>query len=242
MKHDDPKPLEQDLREALEAERVAVFAPDEAKARVLGRVARTVGDLSGSDTGSGGERGATAPGSTATAIAAARARWLANPLLHLVSFGVGALAGIFFWRTVHEPPRPPIAYLQDPPASAPPPIPDAPQAAPATSVAPSAPTPTSSNAPPGNSLTAERTLLDVARSAFGRGEGDAALAALARHEKLFPNGQLAEEREALVVRSLVLTQRVDQARARAARFRKRYPASVMLPAVEAAVGGVVPSP
>ena len=230
-----PRPLEPDLREALEVERVVVFAPEDAKARVLDRVSSTVGNISTSDTG--GDRGG--PGSIApgTALRRTGARFPANPLWHVVSFGLGCLAGVLLWRSSHAPPSQQIVYVERdrPAASAAPPILDAPLVAPTASAPPPAQATGSTSVSPGNSLAAERTLLDIARLAFGRGEGDEALAALARHERLFPNGQLAEEREALAVRSLVLTQRLDQARARAARFRRRYPASVMLPAVEAAL-------
>jgi hypothetical protein len=235
MRSAPPKPLEPDVRQALEVERVAVFAPEDAKARVLDRVTSTVGRISTSDAGDdGGRPGPAAPG---TARRRTDARFPASPLWHVVSFGLGSVAGILFWRSSHAPQPPQIVYVERerPAASAPPPMLDAPLPAPTTSVPPPAQATGSSNVSPGNSLAAERTLLDIARSAFGRGEGDEALAALARHERLFPNGQLAEEREALAVRSLVLTQRIDQARARGARFRRRYPASVMLPAVEAAL-------
>jgi hypothetical protein len=78
--------------------------------------------------------------------------------------------------------------------------------------------------------------LDEARTAFMRGEPSACLRALERHAQRFPSGRLSEEREALAVRALASMNRGDEARARAARFRERYPESLMLPAVEAAVG------
>ena len=236
MKHDDPKApasLERDIREALEFERAAVFGPEEAKARVRGRVETTVGIAAGGTPGDRPGGGPAAPG------ARARTRRLTSPLLHLVSFSIGSVAGVLVWRAVHGSSPPQIVYVdRDRPvaASPPPPTPDAVAIPTATSTPPSAPANAVSNGSPGNSLAAERSLLDIARSAFGRGEGDAALAALARHERAFPNGQLAEEREALAVRCLVLTSRADEARARGARFRRRYPTSVMLPAVEAALG------
>jgi hypothetical protein len=237
MKHDDPKApasLERDIREALEFERAAVFGPEEAKARVRGRVETTVGIAAGGTPGDRPGGGPAAPG------ARARTRRLTSPLLHLVSFSIGSVAGVLVWRAVHGSSPPQIVYVDRdrPVASPPPPTPDAIATAPVASPPPAALTNAPSNGSPGNSLAAERSLLDVARSAFGRGEGDAALAALARHEKIFPNGQLAEEREALAVRCLVLTSRADEARARAARFRRRYPTSVMLPAVEASLGNL----
>jgi hypothetical protein len=84
-------------------------------------------------------------------------------------------------------------------------------------------------------LAQERALLDVARTALGRGDGQATLTALAKHAQRFPNGQLAEEREALGIQALLLLKRNDEARARGARFRQRYPGSVLLPAIEAAL-------
>jgi hypothetical protein len=228
----DSNPLDPDVRGALDVERVNVIAPDEAKARVFERLAGTLGGRPGGDKGGSGD-GRAAP--SGGALAGVRA--IARPLSLAVSFGLGSVAGILAWRATHAPPAPRIVYVdrQPAPASASPSV-DAPAPAPIPSAQSTVAAPSLSSGSPGTSLAAERALLDVARSAFGREDGDAALAALARHEKLYPGGQLAEEREALAVRALVLVERGDQARARAARFRKRYPSSVMLPAVEAALG------
>ncbi|MDB4936956.1 MAG: hypothetical protein JWP87_3928, partial [Labilithrix sp.] len=78
--------------------------------------------------------------------------------------------------------------------------------------------------------------LDVARTALGRGDGPNALAACDDHARRFPRGALGEEREAIAVQALVLEQRTTDARARAERFRKRHPRSILLPAVLAAAG------
>ena len=58
------------------------------------------------------------------------------------------------------------------------------------------------------------------------------LAALAEQAQRFPNGQMAEERESLLIQALVSLGRVDEARARAARFERRYPMSMFRTAVE----------
>jgi hypothetical protein len=87
----------------------------------------------------------------------------------------------------------------------------------------------------GGGDVAERRLLDTARSALARGDYDAALQSLAEHSKKYPAGSLAVEREAIAIRALAESSRMDQARARAARFRARWPRSLLLPAVEAAV-------
>lgn len=104
---------------------------------------------------------------------------------------------------------------------------------PASSSTPSAVT---SNQPPQDgTLAAERAILDVARTALGRGDGARALEAVDRHGREFPRGQMAEEREAIGVQALVKLGRKEEATARGARFRKRFPNSVLTPVIDAAV-------
>lgn len=107
--------------------------------------------------------------------------------------------------------------------------------------APTPPTPPAAPAPSAPSVTgnmaAERRLLDVARTALGRGNGVDALAACDEHARKFPSGLLAEEREAIAVQALVESKRVPEARVRSDRFRRSYPKSILLPAVAAAVVG-----
>ena len=59
------------------------------------------------------------------------------------------------------------------------------------------------------------------------------------HERRYPQGLLVQEREAMAVRALLLLKRHEDARARADRFRARFPDSVLLPTIEAAVGSPV---
>jgi len=87
-------------------------------------------------------------------------------------------------------------------------------------------------------LAAERAPLETARTALARGQAAAALAALTEHERLFPAGRLAEERDALRVQALVRVERFAEARERATAFRRRFPSSFLLPAVDAAVGQI----
>jgi hypothetical protein len=86
-----------------------------------------------------------------------------------------------------------------------------------------------------NRLAAERALLDRARSALMRGDGETALGPLGKHARSFPRGQLVEEREGMRVKALVLAGRQTEARARASSFRRRFPHSLFLPVVEAAL-------
>jgi hypothetical protein len=86
-------------------------------------------------------------------------------------------------------------------------------------------------------LSAEQALLDPARVALARGDGAGALARLAQHERRFPNGALSQEREAMVIRALVLTGDRDRARAHAESFRSRYPGSLLWPMIAASLDG-----
>jgi TolA-binding protein len=74
----------------------------------------------------------------------------------------------------------------------------------------------------------ELKVLQPAREAVARGDFSSALATLAEHERRFPNGQLAEEREALRVQALSGLGRTEEAGRAAAVFRERFPASVLL--------------
>jgi hypothetical protein len=66
----------------------------------------------------------------------------------------------------------------------------------------------------------------VAREDFA-----AAQPPIAEHARRFQDGRLAEEREALRVKSLAGLGRSDEARRAAAAFKARFPRSVLLPAV-----------
>lgn len=84
----------------------------------------------------------------------------------------------------------------------------------------------------------EQQLLEPARLALRRRDGQAALAAVEEHGTNYPEGYLAEEREALRVQALVTTGDQVLARERAAAFRQSYPASIYLATVEHAVASI----
>jgi hypothetical protein len=88
-------------------------------------------------------------------------------------------------------------------------------------------------APTVGELSAEQSLLDPARAALAREDGATALARLALHERRFPAGLLAQEREAMAIHALVLTGARADAERRAASFRSRYPGSLLAPTVDA---------
>jgi hypothetical protein len=74
----------------------------------------------------------------------------------------------------------------------------------------------------------ELGVLESARRAVGQGDYMAALAAVARHQREFPHGELSEERDALRVRALFGAGQTASADRAALAFRERYPKSGLL--------------
>jgi hypothetical protein len=83
----------------------------------------------------------------------------------------------------------------------------------------------------GDPFTAGLELLQRAHAAYTRHDFSDALMLVAEHARRFPKGHLAEEREALRVRSLAGAGRADEAHRAAAAFAARFPRSVLLPRV-----------
>jgi len=82
-----------------------------------------------------------------------------------------------------------------------------------------------------DAFMAELELLQRAHSAYSRDEFSRALALVREHARRFPSGRLAEEREALRLRSLLGTGRTQRANRTAAAFAVRFPRSVLLPRI-----------
>ena len=74
----------------------------------------------------------------------------------------------------------------------------------------------------------ELELLARAQASYMRQDFTCAIAQLGELTRQFPNGQLAEEREALRVRSLLGAGRMDEGQSAAAAFANRFPGSVLL--------------
>ena len=246
MNTDDPKPLSPATLALLRAEKGALFAPEDARARVLEKLALALPG-SGGSRGSGGNGGQGASGRAAASVPPHEASGrLARPLSLGVALAVGAAGGAAAWNVFRPVPKAEIVYV-DRVVPAPPPgvmpnatqwtsLPNVPETA--TEPARAAVEPQQLPGTPDGQLAAERTMLDVARTALARGNGGDALAAATRHEKRYPTGALAEEREAMAVQALVLLGRHDDARARGASFHQRFPGSVLAPAIDAALGAI----
>jgi hypothetical protein len=184
--------------------------------------------------------------------ATAPALWSGRSGAVLASFLAGALVGGAFAAALMTRPRLIVPPASPPPATALPETGKAPAIATPTSGATSAsdlkPLPSArvaTRTPPSRrerpdsdrdlELAAERAPLETARTALSRGKPQAALDALGEHQRRFPFGRLGEEREALAIEALVQGGRSAEARARAARFRAKFPSSLLLPAVDAAM-------
>jgi hypothetical protein len=168
----------------------------------------------------------------------------------VATFLVGAAVGAATYATVQHarnPPVPPVpVVIVAPPATAEPPSPPPLRVAPEP--APSRPVQAAPNrareAEPllrdarDHGLGAERKLIEMARSALARGQTDRALSTLRAHARSHPHGQLAEERDSLMVQALVARGDFAQARERAARFQKQHPGSLFGPVVEQALRSI----
>jgi hypothetical protein len=154
-----------------------------------------------------------------------------------VSFVLGgASVGLWMKREPAPPPPPPPATVPAKPvvfeAPLPAPPPEEPLPSPKAPPKPTRKLAVNTDA----TLAEERTLLEQARSALSRGKGTEALHAVAEHERRFARGLLTEERHSLRVHALQLAGRHDEAREQARKFREKYPQSILLPAIEEALG------
>jgi hypothetical protein len=89
------------------------------------------------------------------------------------------------------------------------------------------------NLPSRDDVAAEELrLLDRARLFAARGDYTSVLVIAIEHERTYPSGRLAEEREVLRMKALVGLGRGGEARHVAARFRHQFPRSVLLPKID----------
>jgi hypothetical protein len=247
MTHETPPPLDHDVRALLATERaIDDEVSDETKHRLRRRLQASLG---AAVVGTGVAVGAHAAAKGTALGSIAGGGWI----VAVGAFVLGALvgAGAHAYAHRHDAPSPPVVttvvverqvevpvYVTSSataPASVQAPAPPPPPlAASVTSKQPSA-QPSVSAGTSDTSLAAERSLLEIARTALARGDSASALDALGKHQAQFPQGQLSEEREALYVQALAMAGRTAEAKQRADRFRKTWPGSMLLPVVEAAV-------
>jgi len=217
-----------ELDALLERSKTIPRAPGDARTRLLARARRTVATLPLYQLE---DLDAPAPRRFPVRFGASAVALVAG-----VAAAAVALNGV--WPGSKRSPAPAVSAAAQPPAPVvhePPAVPLA--AVPATP-APEKPTsetqtsaPTAHGARPAHarpSDDAELELLRAAHTAYQAHDFGKALVLLSEHARRFPNGVLAEEREALRVRSLAGAGRVAEARRAAAQFAKHFPRSVLL--------------
>lgn len=164
---------------------------------------------------------------------------------------MGGVTGAALYRVL-RPTEVRVVYV-DPPARTAssatlPPEPDSEPSASAANSAPSGaqralPAPNAARAKPSlvadslTDLARERALLDIARADAAHGDPAQALNTAEQHRHQFPQGRLAEEREALAIRALLSLGHRREAEARARAFRTAYPHSFLTSVLESALSG-----
>jgi hypothetical protein len=222
--------LEPELEALLEPCKIQRQVPPELRARVLSRARATL-------AAGGATPPLPTPERARPTLRPARARRLVGiaiaASIALAAGAVGAAAALLVRsarpvevappQSAAPAPKAPITHVAKPASE---------RLAPDAETAPASralrPAPAGAKADP---FTGELNLLQGAQAAYTRRDFPVALTLIAEHARRFPKGHLAEQREALRVRSLVGAGRTDEAQRAAAAFAIRFPRSVLLPRV-----------
>ncbi len=248
MKDDaNVEPLDTALDAVLNDERSAARAPTGSRERVLRRIDASLGGalaLSAAAAGVDAPRRAPgvrklaklAPAATFVIGVAVGAVW--SPRSRDVAPNVAksampSLVSAPTAPTATTPPAESVGPVQELDESTAPAAPSS--ARPAIPSARVAPTISTGSKGEEADLTRERALLEAARTALVRRDATTSLTMLRKHVATYEHGRLAEERDALIVQALAIGGRPAEAKASAASFEKRYPQSLFLPSVRAAI-------
>jgi len=221
MKRREPT-MEPELEALLNPRRVERRAPSQVRARAIARVRAIVA------------AGGQIPSSTSLSLAPPPLPQSApsHGLVRLVlpaSFAAAAIVAVGAATAGRAPPaRGPTLAASAPPTAISPTAEDlpTPQAASPPVLVP--PTPAHSARPNGDVGTTELELLARAHAAYTQRDFARAISLVSELNRRFPNGHLAEEREALRIRSLTGAGRAAEAQRAAAAFAVRFPRSVLL--------------
>lgn len=232
----DDERLSSELETLLDAERDFDAPAEDKRARLLTRLGRLV--IPGAVAAGVGATAAVTSSAAETAATGKAAGVFgaglkAKLVVAAVAGAVGAVGGAVT-QAAHSPTseqKPAPAAPASVRTVAPPPVDTA-----AARPAPEATTSATASAAPaapsrgGASTTAnlrtERLLLERATAALMRGDANGALGALRDHAQRFPRGELAEEREVLLVRALRAAGQNDAADQRAKDFKRQFPSGL----------------
>jgi hypothetical protein len=228
--------LEPELEAFLEQRPIARHAPPELRARVLAR-AKVIAAAGGAIPAAPIVP-SRAPSWTAAARGGGRLRIAVAASIAIAAVAAGAVAALHRQSAsaprVAAPPSAPVLNARPAPVESPARH-DEPAPSPSPSPSPSIVRPRAARSvPKGDLFTAELELLQRAHTAYTQREFSLALTLIAEHARRFPKARLAEQREALRVRSLAGAGRADEAHRAAAAFAAQFPRSVLLPRVDGA--------
>jgi hypothetical protein len=157
-----------------------------------------------------------------------------------IAFLLGGMVGAALYATFAPRPAARIVYVDRAVPSLAVPATEPSITAPIAPSPPAGPAPVPPAAPMAreSQLSAERILLDEARAGLAQGDPTRALDRLDRHRRMFSAPLLGEERDAMWIQALVKAGRYDEARTRAAAFRRRSPDSLFSSVVDSAIGSI----
>jgi hypothetical protein len=246
--------LPDDIARLLAREKDAYPIDPEVRRAVFSRVEMAIALGGGGLGGNGGPSSTSGTAGVGHAASVAK-KGVAGKLIAvaLAAFvGGGVTGGAVVKTMTHAPALAPVGAI--PPATSSPAAPPAPVPVPlASATSPNAeapsPPPRASVAPSSGGVPSshgdiirEREILDAARAALAHGQARDAILAMQEHARRWPNGELTEEREVVLIQALVAAGRSPEARARAARFHQTFPKSIFAPAIDVAIGAAPASP
>jgi hypothetical protein len=164
-----------------------------------------------------------------------RGLWIALAAsLALVLGAAGATAALRGWPSTHREPAPASNVGPAIPSAAAKPVArsQSPEGA-SQATLETKPQPVAGASSGTESYAAELRLLQRAQASYTRENFSGALGLVAEHGRRFPKGRLAEQREALRVRSLSGWGRADEAQRAFSAFAARFPRSVLLQSLRA---------
>lgn len=144
-------------------------------------------------------------------------------LLAAGTFVAGLGGGALVTTQLAPPPPPPI--VQTVYVDRPVPVPVAPEAVPSPPPPVVVEKPKPAAAPSTGQLVEEQRLVETARSALFRRDGALARVPLEAHRRRFPNGEHAEERDALLIQSFIIEGDLKTAREKLAELEAKHPQS-----------------
>lgn len=215
----EPEPLADDLLEYVAAARETEPVPAALKERLLARLGPMIPPDGGGGSDGGGSPSDGGAGGAEAAVTSATAGVLQSKVfVATVAAVIGAAGGATGYATL-APPRTVITYMPAVAAPAPTPATPEPQPAPIAPPPPVAVEPPSTSAPAlapktsseapaprKSTMRAERILLEAANAALLRGDHASALAALRKHERRYPKGELVQERDVLMAQAKKLSE------------------------------------